>query len=90
MFGRNNQLDLFGRYIINRQQILFKAFDGQLPNIYKSRCKQYYNHNLFGVVKLDKGSGQKEHDSFDVRVKKDKKDIEIKDQALEANALLEN
>ena len=76
LFGRDNKVDELGRYLVYRQQVLFKAFEGQLSNIYKSRCKPFYNHNFFGVVKLSKGSGKKDADTFDIRVQKDRRDTQ--------------
>ena len=52
-------LDAFGRYLILRQQHIYKAFEAgnpskcELRNIYKERCKKFYEHSLFDNLAMD-------------------------------------
>ena len=56
IFGTESikHLDSFGRYLVLRQQKIFTAFDSMnencdLPNVYKERCRKFYNHKFLNV-----------------------------------------
>jgi hypothetical protein len=47
-------LDSFGHFLVLRQQKIFRAFDSMnencdLPNVYKERCRKYYNHKFLNA-----------------------------------------
>ena len=57
LFGKNaiENLDMFGRYLVLRQQRIFKTFDGEknssaFKNIYKDRCKKFYEHSFYDYL----------------------------------------
>lgn len=64
-------------------------FEGEFKNIYKGRCRSYYNHNLFGVIKVDKGSDKKNEDDYDTRLKKESSLLDKKHALLEADINLD-
>ena len=49
-------LDIFGRYILMRQQCIFRAFDvlkssqNDLHNIFKQRSKKFYSHSFYDHI----------------------------------------
>ena len=59
LFGRYSleYLDQFGRYLIMRQQNIYNTFQdkqrphvSQLRNVYKDRCRPFYNHSFFDHI----------------------------------------
>ena len=46
---------MFGRYLVLRQQKIFKTFEGEknsssFKNIYKERCKKFYEHTFYDYL----------------------------------------
>ena len=57
LFGKSSieKLDSFGRYLVLRQQNIFKTFEGgnnssAFKNIYKERCKKFYEHSFYDYL----------------------------------------